>query len=283
MSDRTIEGAIDDAMGEDPLGDAEKTVGKILDRPASYKEGGEIGELVTAIGFKNMQVLREKKQTLAALSNDTVLCNKLDRYLSIIADLGFKKVLEMDVPERRGDRGDKLFIFVTEDGLVLKFDTYNGTSVNSSNLYYNYASNDPSDRRPSVYGGGGTTKAYNPETGVIRDDFKYVSKYSATEDNPEVDEWKDYLHSDQWTVQAGNYDGREFLRRTVNCLRKGTLLSQWAYKPFLWFLHYEDSNCPACFEGDSRCGCTTQFTYDHNAINKARIEAADPSLAKILN
>jgi len=291
--DRTLDGAIDDAMNYDALHEAEKTVHKIVGgkRQPSYKDDNVVGEAITAIGFSNMQKNAESKRQLAAISNDTTLCTRLDHYLSVAESLGFKEALKMEIPKLPEDvtrPTDYFYILTTDDGLVLKFDTYNGKDVNGGDLYFNWAFKGDTPRMP-VYGGGGGWRALDRTNNTIRRNSSFKYKYNSATREVEVDEWSEYLAEGGWAVKVGSYDCREFLRRKVNGLRSsGELLKTWAARPFLWFLHYNDTRCLTCgkFSNDNayrnECICTPQVVYNHKTINVERINQALPILAKIV-
>jgi len=114
--------------------------------------------------------------------------------------------------------GDKWRIF-WRNGVLLFCDSYfNDTSMNGGNAYFNYK---------------------GPRNGMRRGSNGYVGEI------------------DGQPVWEGHVDIREGLRHTLDTMREsGELLSKWISCPFLWLLHYMDTN---------------QAGYNYNAINAERI------------
>jgi hypothetical protein len=294
MEDKTLDGVIDDAMRYDPILEAEKTVQKITgNKKHSYKDDTPEGKLNLALAFGNVHRSAKAKKELAKINRDNHFRSPLSEIFPILEDLGFKQVLKLKIPKyEEVDRPeDHYFIFATEDGLVLTFDTYWGDGqINGGRLLFNWATNDPEHRR--VPGGGGVSggwSALNREENTIRSNRDFEYKWDSKTQETLVDEWRDYCREGGWVVWPGYYDCREFLRRRVEGLRgSGVLLPVWAKRPFLNFLHYNDSRCSTCNRSISssklynRCTCTPQVTYDYKEITKQRIAMADPLLRQVI-
>lgn len=279
--DKTLNGAIDDAMKTDPLWEAEKKMSKVLGKNVSYKDEGAVGKIITGMGFRGMLQLSQTKRELAAMNRDTHFSSKLNDYLAVVEDLGFKLMLKLEIPKYGYRETDHQYIYATDDGLVLCFDSYRGDVVNGGSVYFNWANNDPDNPAAPISGSGGTDALDKEANTILKRDFKY--EYDHETRTVTVDEWADYLKDGGWTIWVGNFDCREFLRRKVEALRsRGELLKTWAKRPFLWFLHYNDTRCPSCNSDHNRCICYPAFKYDYKAITQKRIEMADPRLAEIV-
>lgn len=181
----------------DPLAEAEKDTG------ASYKES----QFTMNIGLFNHLEHVQKKEEALFEADDTVLSNDLDRYLRIVQDIGFEKVLELPFAGHSsgGDRiyDERIFIF-WRDGILLVFETYMEDGVNGGHFYYNWAPHN------------------------FKEAFHYTSSGS-------------YVHDDPW-IWAGDHDCREALRFHIRRLEEnGTILPVWKGRPFLWLLNYMDT------------------------------------------
>lgn len=187
-------------LNYDGLAEAEKEFG----RTARSQD-------IALIGMLNMHNVGDlKHQELTARDDTTYQNSMVENYMRICKDLGFEVVLT--VPFVTGDthhdpgRKETCYILATRDGLLLRFDTWRGDQVNSSNFYYNFLWDRTNDDHHYLTSSGGVY---------------------GTEERP---------------VWVGNHDGREALRYKVNCLRTGaTLLAPWEHSPFLWLLHYGDT------------------------------------------
>ena len=131
MSDKElIEGWLSDLSFEellhtDSLLEAEKITG------LSYKED----EPTMWLGFSILQGLSAAKEVALTERGDTTFRNELSRYQSIIEDYGFELVRSLPFAKR--DNNETQFTYWHKAyGLVLIFDTYEETGVNSGSVYY---------------------------------------------------------------------------------------------------------------------------------------------------
>jgi hypothetical protein len=149
-------------------------------------------------GLILMQANAKAKEAVLTAQNDSVFMNRLDRYFDVIAAEGFYKIFEMDIAETPG----KFFVFWHDDGILLKFDTYNATHVNSGKFYYNWKPNSDFDRNVLSSHAG-----YNRGEVII-----------------------------------GDHDCREAIRFHIRRLREeGRFVSPWEKRPSVfWMLHYKD-------------------------------------------
>ena len=168
----------------------------------SYKEDAATEELGVALQISaNMNLNKALVE-----ADDTTYANEIGRYLRIVKEEGFKEILCIPFEGKPFNETveEKYFIFWHEDGLLLSFETYRGTSVNSSHVYFNWLGNGE-QWGPSVGCSGG-----------------------CTEEEPHV--------------FVGDFDGRVALRYNLNKMRQeGKFLSSWVKKPWLWLLNYMDT------------------------------------------
>lgn len=129
MADRNL----DELLRFDSLDRAEKITGK------SYKED----EGTTLVGILLMQENTRAKESILKAQDDSTFSNELGRYKRIIAEEGFKNVLEVDF--QGYDCLEKFFVYWHDDGILLTFDTYGGKSVNGGKFKYNWKPNEGAD------------------------------------------------------------------------------------------------------------------------------------------
>lgn len=190
-----------DTLHLDPIGFAEQVTG------SSYKDDPD----TLALGFGILQDQAKLKERVLTARGDTTFRNKLDRYVRIITDYGFRLVL--DVPfemEGYGRDGvtttEHLFVYWHDDGLLLAFTTYQETNVNGGNVYYAWEPNDWND----------------PEC------WRCTSSHEAVGDD---------------NVILGYHDCREALIFNLEQLRKhGRFLNPFPRAPRLWLAHYGPSD-----------------------------------------
>jgi hypothetical protein len=126
--------AVSRILQRDVLDEVEKTCG-----PGSV----DSNEVMQSIALLNHIAHVAEKNDLLHAIGDTVYNDKLDRYIRIVEDLGFEKVLEVafkvDSDESKSGRNEKFFVYARRDGILLAFDTYQEVGVNASEFYYNLA------------------------------------------------------------------------------------------------------------------------------------------------
>lgn len=192
----------DELLKFDPLDAAEQITG------ASYK----CDEGTSALGFLLALRHNEVKNAHLEAAGDTTLSNELDRYVSIITNMGFELVLDLpfDSPGWGDDdpvRHEHYYIYAHRDGLLLGFDTYGETRVNGGEVYYCW--------KPSV-----------------ENYWNCTSSGSMYYDNQGDKYW------------GGDHDCREAIRHKINTLRSnGSFYAQWPKSNgiFLWLLHHQDT------------------------------------------
>ncbi|MGE0714804.1 MAG: hypothetical protein AB7P02_05125 [Alphaproteobacteria bacterium] len=126
---------IDELLRFDPLHAAGEITGH------SYKTDPDTEMLGLVLALNH----NAAKQEALEASGDTTMSSDLARYLGIIAGVGFEQVLTDDFVGRWGDE-ERLLVFARRDGLLLKFDTFRGKSVNGGDVYFNWRRNDASFR-----------------------------------------------------------------------------------------------------------------------------------------
>ena len=122
-----------DALSFDGITTAENLTGK------SYKEDAATEELGVALQISaNMNLNKALVEV-----DDTTYADEIGRYLRIVKEEGFKEILCIPFEGKPFNETveEKYFIFWHEDGLLLSFETYRGTSVNSSHVYFNWLGN----------------------------------------------------------------------------------------------------------------------------------------------
>lgn len=156
-----------------------------------------------AMMFSAMQHNALKAESLKK-QRDTYHGMPLDDYLSVITAFGFVQVLCDEFISEKWGHQDKYFIFWHPDGLLLSFDTFMGSSVNGGKVYYNWVPAPDMDNR-----------------------FRYTSSGH-------------YTHDGVW---VGDHDCREGLIANMTAMKSaGSFLSEWAERPFLWLLSYQDTH-----------------------------------------
>lgn len=185
---------LDTLLRADPLAEAEEITG------ISYKED----DATIALGLVlNMDISERKKKALEA-RGDTLFSNDLERYISIIENYGFERVLEIPFEGKSYCTGpapkEQFFVYWHPEGLLLAFDTHQTTKVNGATVRYNW----------------------KPDGEL---DWKLISSGS--------------FHGDYW---VGDHDAREALIHHMDALKaEGKFLNPWRKAPFMWLLHYMDS------------------------------------------
>ena len=154
--------------------------------------------------------------TVLKALDDTTFSETLENYQRIIELEGFKRVLDVSFNSARDGSTvvEHFFIYFKHDeGVLLVFDTYNGTKVNGGSFYYNW--------RP----------AFDPGT--------------SGQPYPRVTSNGGYTKDGEGWVWAGDHDCREAVRFHLRRLRQyGAFVTPWRAQPFLWLLHYMDTKTP---------------------------------------
>lgn len=189
----------------DGIQEAENITGK------SYKEDPR----TDALGFAlTIQKNRELHDALQA-TGDTHHGSTLDEYLAIIADMGFRVVLDIPfVGDTGRDNRAERFIVAWDDtrGILLEFDTWDGRKVNGGSFAFNwrcdpYYAERPRSERLDWWTGGGS---HGPGR---------------------VDP----------TVDTFTMDCREAIRwKFQRAAAVGQFVTPWVERPYLSLLHYQD-------------------------------------------
>lgn len=187
---------INDALHFDPLAEAERVTGSL------YKGSMETIEL----GVMLMQTHGVKKKQMLEANDDTTLSNKLDRYLRIVGEEGFREILKVPFTSPSSQKKECLYVMYHDsDGILLVFDTYGGDHVNGGKFYYNIR------LEPKASGHRVTSSGSYRQVG---DGYVWV----------------------------GDHDCREALRHHITQLRAhGEFVKEWVEQPFLWILHHGDT------------------------------------------
>lgn len=183
----------------DGIADAEEMIG------ASYKES----VFTESMGVLNVMENNAKKNSMLRALGDTVYGDDVERYLSIAHAIGFEDVLQVPfVGHGRFDQPVAETLYVLwRGGILLKFDTSQGSRVNGGNFYYNWEPKNTDEFHQFISSG----------TFVGRDR----------------------------KVWAGDHDCREALAFHVRELEEhGRILPVWVKRPFLWLLHHADTDDP---------------------------------------
>ena len=129
---------------------------------------------------------------------------KTSEYLKLVRKIGFRQILKVDF-KGYDDRDETFYIFWdTKRGILLYFDTY-GDSVNSGDFSYNWI---PKDRQVA---------------------YKYTSSGG-------FEKYNDGM------VWVGHHDCGENIDTNIKNLEEnGEFVVPWISRPFLWLLHYKDT------------------------------------------
>ena len=147
----------------------------------------------------------------------------LEEYIDTVKQNGFEQVYHEEFSNNDGGK-DALMVFFREPGQLLVFDTYRGQQVvNGGHVYYNWLPTDP--------------------TSLYRCQLTSSGGYHKCEDGTQV-----------W---CGDHDCRSALLFNLGRLAEyGTFVSPWVHRPFLWLMHWKDTEVKG---------------YDYKAINNHRI------------
>lgn len=188
----------DNMLNLDPLLEAEKITGQ------SYKDDEETLSLGMLLHMAKSKQVREE----LSLRNDTHFGISWTDALAIYEDLGFVEVFSEEFVDKGFYKKDpektEVFKVFWRNGFLLTAESYSKqTTLNSSNLYYNWIPNDEKS-------------AYHHTSSGHYD-----------------------KNSDEVLVWSGDHDAREGLRNIISNLESnGEILDQWQFVPWLWFLNF---------------------------------------------
>jgi hypothetical protein len=245
---------IKSVLNYDALSEAENLTGK------SYKED----KATEAVAMLNHIKHGEKKRMMLNKLQDSNGHNTVDEYLKIVESIGFKTILTEKFYGSLCSAEETLYIMWHDEySILLKFDTFNGTHVNSGNFYYNvslnqdapfgitssgsYVSNGDKHGTFSSMFNKDFTPHFLPEEFRLNEpafDGDYISdKYKI-----EYNTWKElvklYIDSnDLITIYSGYHDCREAIKFNIKQLSdNGTFLKYWVDMPWIWLCHYSDKS-----------------------------------------
>lgn len=209
------------------------------------REAEEVGGHRNDLGFMFLQGSTEIKNELLAKRDDTLMRNDLDRYVRIITELGFEKVLVVPFKSVRygedGQFNEELHFWAHRDGILLRFDTYETTRVNASSFYYAWKDN--GDKR---------------DTRVLSSGHWIFPTGLAEGDQIPDDAY--------W---YGDHDGREAIRHYTGLLRKhGSFFPVWPKQQhpyYIWCCHHADLK--------DRSTAYSQYEYQTKEYNDAMANA----------
>lgn len=182
----------DDMIHFDPLAAAEKLTGK------SYKEDTD----TVLLGMLLTQEHHKMKKDEFSLRGDTYYGMNFDDAVSIIKGIGFEEVFSEEFTSRFSKDIPEQFKLFWKNGFLLTLETYQGTTVNSSTLYYNWEPYDQKNFGKFMSSG-------------------HISLFDG----------KDIL--------VGDHDAREGLLNTIDLFEQnGRVLSDWKERPFLWLINH---------------------------------------------
>lgn len=180
-------------LRHDPLANAERMTGK------SYKED----EVTLALGFLSHIEHGSRLKRELESRDDTTFSNEVRNYTRIIGEEGFEKWLELPFACKRSydpsPRNESFQIwFNRRDAILLAFDTYHETSVNSASFMYNW----------------------------IPNDFENMHQFTSSGSTIQAPDGR-------W-VWYGDHDGREAIRHHLKELRSnGKFVNPWVERPYL--------------------------------------------------
>jgi hypothetical protein len=199
MTHKFSDDIADDVLANSSIENMEKITGKHW---SEFTD--EENRQMLALAFRESGA----KQRVLESRDDNAFGCKLPDFERIIADIGFRQVLQVDFQDRHEPRMEALKVWwLDKDGLLLQYDTYYGQqSVSSGNFGYNWR------MRPDV--------SWEERCGV-------TSSSSPLSDG----------------IIAGSHDCREAMRRKIERLRQyGEFIVPWhgCGMPYLSLLHYAD-------------------------------------------
>lgn len=189
----------------DGLATAEEITGR------SYKEDAD----TQSLGFALHMMGTQAKRKALAEAKDTHYGVTFDETVAIYMEEGFQVVHRRDFAGRTYSSDEeapqeRYWILWHPEGILATAESYQGTSLNMSKIYYNVEF--PMDLANRY----GYTSSGHAER-ALYDQGRYV-----------------------W---IGDHDVREGLRHTLSRLREvGTFQPKWVERPWLWLLAYSDDS-----------------------------------------
>jgi hypothetical protein len=254
--------AIREVLTADGLSDAERITGK------SYKDD----ESTQWLGFMlHVKACDARRQVLSS-NGDTTFAMTTEAYISVIERIGFRLVYrEKFTGNSCGQTtSESLFVYFRHPAQLLVFDTFHGDR-NSGNVYYNWRP------RSLDYPHGITSNSswWLSESAQKSHDERNKRLFSLAYDSDEYRRVNgesraafaaEVVSGD--AVLIGSHDCREALTFNLSQLAAyGEFVEPWAKKPFLWLLHWHDTN---------------HSDYDHKAINRERLARLPNDVRKAL-
>jgi len=221
---------LNELLNTDPIREFEKTTGH------SYKSNSK-DEDMDMLGFHLF--LNSMKNEAVERAGDTTFSMSGEDYAANIMDFGFELIYREDFEGTQEFSEpviyeDSLQVYWHSDGLLLYFDTYNGTR-NSGKVWYNWLPDPESEVGRCTSSGG------------------YGQLESG--DNWELDN----------LVWVGDHDCREAVRNNITRLRdNGTLLPVWEFQPScMWITHWGEKDLFNSYENIGEVGkAPTQRTEE---------------------
>lgn len=141
--------------------------------------------------------------------------------------------------------------------ILLKFDTYGGSSINGGHFYYNWSPNPNINRGNYTSSGTFISNRDDRFVTMYDDDFNVIdqSKLDVPDDLDVLEhEWEAVKARNAEISEAlkkipyrlvwvGDHDCREGLKLNItNMIDNGKFLTKWKERPFLYLLHHMDNN-----------------------------------------
>lgn len=237
---------LDKILKTDPISEFEKIYGK--DYKTNTEEDNK-NMLGVAIHHNMM------KEASLSTAGDTTFCMSGDDYQRNIEDFGFELIYQEDFEgDSLGDiYKDTLKVFWL-DGLLLHFDTYNG-SRNSGAVHYNWVPN------PDLENRYGLTSSGRYASLNMLPDLSGELLFPETEPELAMDKesWEEFKHkkvayqsrlndfreeNNLRAIWVGNHDCREAIRHNITNLKNnGDILNTWIYpETCCWITHWGEKD-----------------------------------------
>lgn len=200
-----VDTALENILSIDPVAEAEK-LADLMEVDGTDRDSLMLGLCLTANQIKR-DALKDR--------GDIHFGATFTEACAIAEDIGFKLILSHEFtaddnyngfPRENEKTWTETLNFYWLDGMLLMLESYNGNSLNSGKVYFNWIANE------------GVSAFFPTSSGGC--------------DQNEAGQW----------VFSGDRDVRDGLRHIVNRLHAtGTLLPKWHKSPFVWFLSYMDT------------------------------------------